>query len=159
MVRTSAPPESLETIMTLRVELDRTRAFEIGYVPLGRRTLTPIAGGSFHGERLHGQVLEHGDDAALELVNGSRTVDLRALLRTVDGALIGARCRGRFEASEGTEFELLAGHPVDPSRYALHVGCRFECGDARYDWLNRIEGLGCGRFEDGHTTYRVVAPR
>ena len=158
MARPPVPPESLETIMTLRVELDRGRALEIGWVPLGRRTLTPVAGGRFDGERVSGEVLGHGDDASLELVDGSRTIDLRAVLRTADGALIRTRCRGRFEASEATAFELLAGEPVEPARYALHVGCRFECGDARYDWLNRVQGLGCGRFEGGHTVYRVVAP-
>ena len=80
------------------------------------------------------------------------------MLRTVDGALIAVRCRGRFQASDGTEFELLASQTVDPSRYSLHVSCRFGCGDARYHWLNRIQGLGCGRFENGHTVYRVLAP-
>ena len=66
---------------------------------------------------------------------GTGTVDDRWTLRTDDGAVIFVQFNGRLDASEGLQF------PV-----TVYVAPRFETGDERYAWLNRIQGVGKGIF-------------
>src|SRR6202165_4857195 len=66
-----------------------------GAVPHGTRRTVPITGGDFDGPRLRGSVLPGGSaDWLLLRPDGVLELDLRATLRTDDGALISTRSFG-----------------------------------------------------------------
>ena len=61
-------------------------------------------------------------------------MDVRATLETHDGALLYAQYSGRID---------LAVQPV-----VAYTTPRFDTGDERYDWLNRVQVVGKGVFDD-----------
>jgi hypothetical protein len=67
---------------------------EIGETPRGNRRFFAVTGGSFEGPRLRGEVLPEGGDWLLVRSDGVVELDVRATLRTHDGALIYLRHRG-----------------------------------------------------------------
>src|SRR5262249_60401823 len=80
-------------LMTLRVTV--AAAQNIGAVPHGTRRTAPLSGGSFDGPRLRGTVLPGGSaDWLLLRADGVLELDLRATLRTDDGALVSMRSFG-----------------------------------------------------------------
>jgi len=68
---------------------------------------------------------------------GTGTVDDRWTLRTDDGAVIFVQFTGRLDASQGWQFPM-----------TVYVAPRFETGDKRYGWLNRIQAVGKGIFSE-----------
>jgi hypothetical protein len=53
-----------------------------------------VPSGSFEGERLSGEVLGGGSDWQSVRTDGSTTLDVRLVLKTEDGALVGMTYRG-----------------------------------------------------------------
>ncbi len=145
-------------LMRLAIEFGTADALDIGYVATGRRSIIPVTGGTFDGPRLAGSVLPHGFDWALELTDGSRLCHVRALLRTVDGALVQLVCDGRLQATDAARFliEEGRGHTIDPSEYSLAVRLRFECGDPRHDWLNRVQAIATAELDAKGAVYTVI---
>jgi hypothetical protein len=68
---------------------------------------------------------------------GTGTVDVRVTLRTDDDAAIFVQYQGRVDLSRGFQFPLTA-----------YVAPRFETGDERYTWLNRIQAVGKGTINE-----------
>lgn len=64
---------------------------------------------------------------------GTGTLDIRATFRTHDGAIIFGHYHGRVDFSDGTDLPK-----------TVYVAPRFETGDERYFWLNRIQAVGKG---------------
>jgi hypothetical protein len=58
-------------------------------------------------------------------------------VRTDDGATIFVQYQGRVDLSQGFQFPLNA-----------YVAPRFETGDERYAWLNRIQAVGKGTINE-----------
>src|SRR5258708_15826639 len=80
-------------LMTLRMTV--AAPLNIGAVPHGTRRTAPLSGGSFEGPRLRGTVLPGGSaDWLLLRSDGVLELDLRATLRTDDGALVSMRSFG-----------------------------------------------------------------
>jgi len=117
---------------------------ELGDTPLGRRRIIAITGGRFSGARLSGRVLPGGADWQVIRSDGVADLDARYTLETGDGALIYVRNRGYRHAPAEILKKLLAGEDVNPSLYYMRTTPRFETGDARYAWLNRIVCVGTG---------------
>ena len=59
---TSVPSLPHKHLITLRLDVDSVGAAQIGMTPEGRRTIAPVTGGTFQGERLSGKVLPGGAD-------------------------------------------------------------------------------------------------
>ena len=80
-------------LMTLRVTVAAPQ--NIGVVPHGTRRTGPLSGGSFEGPRLRGTVPPGGSvDWLLLRADSVLELDLRATLRTDDGALVSMRSFG-----------------------------------------------------------------
>jgi hypothetical protein len=126
----------LEPLLTANIALAPPQ--ELGAAPLGRRRIIPIEGGSFSGDKLRGRVLAGGADWQIVRADGVADLDARYTLETDDGALIYVRNRGYRHGPEAVMRKLAAGEPVDPALYYMRTTPRFETGDARYAWLNRI---------------------
>ena len=121
-----------------RAEITLAAAQELGETPQGRRRIIGITGGRFSGERLSGRVLAGGADWQLIRPDGVADLDARYTLETSDGALIYVRNRGYRHGSPEIIRRLAGGEAVDPSLYYMRTTPRFETGDPRYAWLNRV---------------------
>jgi len=127
-----------------KAEISLAAAQELGETPLGRRRIIGITGGRFAGERLSGRVLPGGADWQVVRADGVADLDARYTLETSDGALIYVRNRGYRHGPAEVLRRLSAGEEVDPSLYYMRTTPRFETGDARYAWLNRIVCVATG---------------
>ncbi len=111
----SETPE-LEHVIDINVNIDK--AFAVGKTAMGTRNIVPIKGGTFHGPKIQGTVVDGGAD--YQLINKERS-DLEAIynLRTDDGINIHIRNKG-----------IIAG------RY-FYCSPTFEAPiDSKYSWLN-----------------------
>ena len=128
----------------MRAEITLAPPQELGDTPQGRRRIVGITGGRFSGERLSGRVLPGGADWQLIRADGVAELDARYTLETNDGALIYVRNQGYRHGPEEVLKKLSSGEAVDPSLYYMRTTPRFETGDARYAWLNRIVCVATG---------------
>jgi hypothetical protein len=116
--------------------------------PAGDRLIVEFAGVDFAGERLNARL--RGKAAADWIVIGADStalIDIRFTLETHDGALLLVQMNGRTDASKFN-----AGGP-------LYMTPRFETGDARYAWLNRVQAISKGKLESGKIENDVYEAR
>ena len=106
------------------------------------RVVTAVSGGTFDGPRLKGTVIGPSGDWMIQRRDGSKLLDIRALLQTDDGQPISMMCRG------------IAYTPPGGTLYARIVPM-FETGAARYAWLNHVVAVGLYRPAAGKIVYRV----
>jgi hypothetical protein len=117
----------------------------LGRTLLGERRIVPIAGGEVEGPRLHGRILSGGSDWQLVGPDGTALLEARYTVETYDGALVYVRNLGiRHGPPEVLERIQRGGEAVDPAEYYFRSTPRFESGDERYAWLNRIVAVGSG---------------
>jgi hypothetical protein len=127
-----------------RAEISLAAPQELGDTPQGRRRIIGITGGRFSGERLSGRILAGGADWQVIRADGVADLDARYTLETSDGALIYVRNRGYRHGPEEVIKRLSRGEIVDANLYYMRTTPRFETGDARYAWLNRIVCVATG---------------
>ena len=84
------PPE-LEFVFEVRASIAETLI--VGKSKHGERRVVPITGGTFQGERVHGEVVAGGADVQLIRPDGDMELDASYVLRASDGALIYVRNR------------------------------------------------------------------
>jgi Protein of unknown function (DUF3237) len=141
-------------LFTITMKLPPT--LEMGDTPAGTRRVFTVAGGTFGGDRLRGDVLAQGSsDLLLVRSDGSSQQDVRLLLRTADGALILMTYRGVRHASAEVNARIARGEPVAPSEYYLRTAPFFETSSSRYGWLNKIVSIGIGERTPDGVTYDV----
>ena len=125
-------PMTLVPLASVRIQLKPP--IEVGAGPAGTRFIFEVASATFKGDRLNGEM--EGASAADWLVvgpEGTATLDIRAALRTDDGAVIFVQYNGRADVSNGLQLPL-----------TIYVTPRFETGDERYAWINRLQAVGKG---------------
>ena len=132
----------LEPLLSAGITLAAPQEF--GATPQGRRRIIQITGGTFSGARLRGQVLPGGADWQVVREDGVAVLDTRYTLQTHDGALIYVQNWGLRHGPAEIIKKLTLGEKVDASLYYMRSHPRFETGDARYAWLNRIICVGTG---------------
>ena len=116
----------------------------VGAVPHGARTIAPIAGGTFEGPRLRGNVVPGGGDWTLLRSDGVLELDLRITLETDDGALIYMTSFGVRHGPADVLAALARGESVDPSTYYFRTAPRFETSAPRYAFLNQLLAVAAG---------------
>jgi len=134
-----------------RIDITLHPYLDVGATPLGRRRIALVSGGTFAGDRLRGIVLPHGgSDWILQRTDDSFQLDVRMMLQTDDGALVGMSYRGVRHASAEVGARLARGEKVDRSEYYLRTTPFFETSDPRYAWINHVIAVGMGdRRTDG----------
>jgi hypothetical protein len=142
MLGISGGPMNTRLLMTLQVAV--VGAQKIGAVPHGTRMTAPIPGGQFEGPRLRGKVLPGGGDWTLLRADGVLELDLRLTLQTDDGALIYLTSFGLRHGPPEVIAALARGESVDPSTYYFRTTPRFETGDPKYAFLNRLVAVSSG---------------
>ena len=140
-------------LMSLKLQVSGMQA--IGAAPGGDRRVGLVAGGTFGGERLNGTVLPGGADWIITRPDGCMTLDVRLVLQTDDGALIGLTYRGLRHGPADVMAKVAAGQPVDPSLYYFRTTILFETASEKYGWLNRVFGIGTGSRTAAGPDYEI----
>lgn len=125
-------PADLVPLCTVDLTLERPHV--IGDGPAGSRMVAGITGMELRGLRLTASLA--GPEAAdwLTIANGVASIDVRATVRTADGALVFVQYQGRSDVAGG-----LGSAPI-------YTAVRFETSDERYRWLNPLQVVGKGEL-------------
>lgn len=124
--------------------------------PHGRRIFI-VTGGSFEGPRLRGELLPGGGDWLFGGADGAGELDVRATLRTHDGALIYARYPGVIVLPRDAIAAFGRGEQVGPEGIYFRTTPRFETGAEAYAWLNTTVAIGVGAAAPNRVMYRIYA--
>lgn len=141
-------------LTTLSLAVDFANLVRIGAIGTGHRGIAAVKGGRFEGARLSGNVAP-GHDWFITRADGCLLIDVRLTLTTDDGASIYLTYQGSMRGSADALARFRKGEQLAPDEYALHVVARFECGDARYRWLNDLLAVGVGEQTPGGPIYRI----
>ena len=128
----------LVPLCTLRVQLKPPIAVGTGCA--GTRVIIEVASVQVKGDRLRAELMgAAAADWQLIGPEGTATLDVRAALRTDDDAIIFMQFYGKSpqDASQGLQ---------PPA--TIYVTPRFETGDERYAWLNRVQAVGKGTVHE-----------
>ncbi len=136
------PRPELDHVCSLFVTLDPIQ--ELGLGRAGQRRIIPIVGGRVEGTRLSGRVLDLGADWQTIFADGLAELDTRYAMETEDGALIEIINYGFRHGPDDVIQAVARGEDVDPSAYYMRTHARLECGDPRYEWVNRTLFVGVG---------------
>ncbi len=110
----------------------------IGQSSHGIRRIVPITGGTFHGPRLAGTVLDQGEDTQLVRPDGITEIVARYTLRTHDGVLIYVVNSGLIDRGPAATGQGAPGRP----RYVRTIP-KFEAPlGSPYEWMNRELHVG-----------------
>lgn len=146
-------PPKLEHLVTYKATLKPP--IDVGAGPYGLRRIFDVTGGSFEGPRMRGKLLPSGGDWMLVGPDGHGRLDVRATFETHDGALIYVSYTGVAEINAKILAALGQGVPSSYGDSYFMTTPRFETGDARYAWLNRVVAVAEGRVIPDAVEYRV----
>lgn len=144
-----------EFLFDTRVELEPPQM--VGQTPGGNLQVFYYRAGTFEGPRMKGTVLPGGGDWFLMRPDNVGELDVRATLKTDDGALIYITYKGVFSASQEAWEKIYRGEPVDRDQYYFYTAPTFQTSHSDYMWLNRILAVGIGSAAPGGVSYRVFA--
>jgi hypothetical protein len=146
-------PELKSTyIGELRIEV--TGSYLLGQSPLGWRRLDKLEKGRFKGPRIDATIVS-GMDLLLGGSDQALRPDVRLVLELDDGETLLIQYRGVRHGPPDIMARIAKGEDVPPSSYYLRTGLIFETASKKYDWMNRIVGVGVGRREPGAAIYDV----
>jgi Protein of unknown function (DUF3237) len=140
------PLESLpcEFLFTLTARTGDKQPISVTGGPRGDRLVITVTEGSFAGPKLKGTVADAaGGDWAIIRPDGTLVLDVRLALMTDDGAAIYMTYGGFGQRG--------------PDGLTIRTAPTFECGDARYAWLNTVQAVGHGSSAKGSVTYDIYA--
>jgi hypothetical protein len=116
--------------------------------PYGGRLIVDVLGARVEGPRLRASLAGSAAADWVTVAPDGRTgaLDVRATLRTDDGALIFSEYRGRV-------------HFGKDGLHRVFTSPRYETGDPRYLWLNGLQciGKGVSNAREGWLRYRLYA--
>ena len=151
------PPEMTELrwrpLMTFFIEVKKP--FNVGKTPVADRRIAEISGGYFEGERLKGNVLTSGSDWQMVRDDSAVMINVRTLLETDDGALVGMTYQGLRHGPKEVIDAIGRGEAVSPTAYYMRVVPVFETASEKYGWLNRVVSVAHGHRLAGGAIYNV----
>lgn len=149
-----APLEELpvEHLFDMDVELEPAQAIP---TPVGARMTFIAKGGTIEGPRLKGELLPGGGDWLMIGTDLIGRVDVRATIRTDDGALIHYETRGVIEVPADGMERLAAGERLPFEETYVRTTPKFETADERYSWLNGIVAIGHNELVANRINYRI----
>jgi hypothetical protein len=138
---------TLELVPLATMVVELADPLVLAETPSGVRVIVEVKSFTVVGDRL--KASDKGRGAADWLTigpDGTATLDVRAVMETDDGALIYAYYQGRRDFSESMEAP-------------LYTAPKFETGDDRYRWLNKIQAVAKGTVEGSTLTYELYELR
>ncbi len=122
---------------------------------VGARLTFITTGGVIDGPQLRGEVLPGGGDWLVVGSDRIGRIDVRATLRTHDGALIHYESRGVVKVPADGLDRLAAGEVLPFKETYIRTTPRFETADDRYRWLTEIVAVGYNVLSPDRIDYRV----
>jgi len=123
--------------------------------PVGARMTFITNGGVIEGPKLRGELLPGGGDWLTVGTDGTGRVDVRATLRTHDGALIHYESRGVIKVPVDGVQRLAAGEVLPFADTYVRTTPTFETSDQRYAWLSELVAVGYNILSPNHIDYRI----
>jgi hypothetical protein len=123
--------------------------------PVGTRLTFITTGGVIEGPKLRGELLPGGGDWLILGADGIGRVDVRATLRTHDGALIHYESRGVIKIPADGMQRLAAGEVLSFEDTYVRTTPKFETSDERYAWLSEVVAVGYNILSPNHIDYRI----
>src|SRR5437773_9498362 len=127
----------------------------IGATPGHDRRIGEITGGRFEGERLRGRILSGGSDLQSLRADGATTLNVRLVMETDDGALIGMTYLGVRHGPKEVLDRIARGEKVSPTEYYRRATPYYETASEKYGWLNRVVSVAVGHRMAGGAIYQV----
>ena len=143
----------LTPLMTMHADLKDP--VSVGSGPQGDRVIYDVTGETFEGEKVKGTLLASGGDWITIDSDGVGHLDVRATFLTDDGANIYVQYYGALVFNEKVTAALESGIPADFGDTHFVTQPRFETGDDRYRWLNRVMAVAEGRVMGNAVEYRI----
>lgn len=142
----------VEHLCDIRVDLEPAQPIA---TPIGTETVFIIKRGRVEGSEISGEVLPGGGDWLLVGDDQLARVDVRATIRTDDGALIHYTARGTIQIpADGLE-RLAAGERLPFEETYVRTTPSFETADQRYSWLNRLVLVTHSQVSQDHIDHRM----
>lgn len=131
----------------------------IGETPEGFRINFAVESGSVVGPDVDGVVGPGGGDWMCIRRDGVADLDIRATFRTADGAVVFYQAQGLLDLGPDGYAQAVAGQLRGTPPFT--AAPTFATADARWRWLNRLQGFGIGRatMDDARVDYEVYLPR
>jgi hypothetical protein len=128
---------STEYLMTLYAPLDAGQEIDSS---LEVNNVRP--GGWVKGPRINGTLLAPAGDWARALPSGVSRLDVRATIKTDDGALIFISYNGVYKSSEETEARAAKGEVLTSKDIYFVIAPTMQTSAKKYDWLNAVQCIG-----------------
>lgn len=133
----------LRPLFTLHADVAQPQIAQQG--PYGDRRFIPVTGGHFAGDWLSGKILPGGADCQLIRPDGVAELDVRCTFQTDDGVVFLMKGLGMRHGREEVLDRIAAGEDVPANDYYFRESMIFEAPAGKYDWLNRLIGIGQGQ--------------
>jgi hypothetical protein len=145
----------MDLVHELTLQVARGDSLTVGAGPFGRRVVAAVGSGVVTGDRINGVIVGPGADWAVLGSDGYFQIDVRAQIKTNDGAVLLLTYTGSLELNERVTAALAGGETRFEDQYCrTHV--RMESGDARYSWVNRTLFIGQGRLVPDGVVYDIA---
>ena len=114
-----------------------------------------VTGGWVKGDRINGMLVGAGADWLLIGPDGWGRLDVRAQIRTDDGAVIYAQYGGLLELNEAVMSAMAPGGATGFDDQYFRTAPTMETGDERYAWVNTTLFVGEGRMHENGVEYKL----
>ena len=145
---------TLESTYIGELRIEVTGSYMLGPSPLGQRRLDRLERGSFKGPKIQAEIVT-GMDLLLGGTDGAMRPDVRLVLMLDDAETLLVVYRGVRHGPREVMQRIAKGEPVQPHEYYLRTALVFETASPKYNWINRIVGVGVGRREPTAAVYDV----
>ena len=142
----------VDHLLDMAVDLEPAQAIPTS---VGARMTFIARGGTVQGPRIKGELLPGGGDWLMVGTDAIGRIDVRATIRTDDGALIHYTAGGVIDIpADGLE-RLAAGERLPVGETYVRTTPKFETADERYAWLNGLVVVGINELSPDHIDYRM----
>jgi len=145
----------LEIIHEFTLHFALGDTFPVGTGPFGTRSVGTVGDGWARGERINGTLVGPSADWALLGSDGYAQIDVRAQIRTDDGANLYVHYTGSLPLTDAVMGALLGGGETNFGDADWFTHVRIESGAEEYQWVNRTLFVGQGRGVSGAIEYDI----
>ena len=139
-------------LLDMRVEFDAAQIFG---TPTGTRMTFVITRGRAEGDRIAGDLLAGGGDWVVLGSDGVARLDVRATLRTDDGAFVHVTVSGRVLMGQEATARYSAGELIRHDEVYARSSPLFDTDDERYRWINAVHTVAINQMSLSEVHYKV----